>query len=364
MAGLRMTSLAAVVARAAAAGSAALLLAVLAGCQTMGYYAQAVGGQMEIWRAARPIDRVIGDDATDADLRGRLERAVEIREFASRELALPDNRSYRRYADLGRPYVVWNVFAAKEFSLQPETWCFPFAGCVAYRGYFAEDSANRFAGRLERRGLDVLVAGIPAYSTLGWFSDPVLSTFVHYPETELARLIFHELAHQVVYVRDDTAFNESFAMAVELEGVRRWLDADGSAAQRAQFEVSQSRRREFLDLFARYRQELRRLYAEPLDEETMRNSKHETFARMRDEYSRMKEAWNGFSGYDRWFEEPLNNAKLIAVAAYAEWVPAFRTLLARHDGDLPGFYAEVRELSRLPREARRAKLEKLSAAGA
>ena len=311
---------------------------------------------MEIWRASRPIEKLVADETTDPVLRKRLERTVEIRDFASRELALPDNRSYRRYADLQRPYVVWNVFAAPEFSLQAEQWCFPFAGCVTYRGYFSEERARRFADALEPEGLDVFVSGIPAYSTLGWFADPVLNTFLHYPEAELARLIFHELSHQVAYVKDDTAFNESFAVAVELEGVRRWLAGSGSAVQLAEFEANQHRRRDFLELFGRYREILQQLYAGSLSEADMRAAKADAFARMRADYARLREDWGGFTGYDRWFNEPLNNAKLISVVAYTDLVSAFQALLDHSGGDLAAFYANVRELSGLPREERRARL--------
>lgn len=339
--------------------SGVLLGLLLGGCQTVGYYAQAVGGQMEIWRASRPIEKLIADETTDPVVRELLQRAVEIRDFASRELALPDNQSYRRYADLQRPYVVWNVFAAPEFSLQAEQWCFVLAGCVAYRGYFSGERAQRFADGLTQDGLDVFVAGIPAYSTLGWFADPVLNTFLHYPETELARLIFHELAHHVVYVKDDTAFNESFAVAVELEGVRRWLARSGTRAQLAEFEAAQERRRDFLELFGRYREILQALYAQTLTETEMRAGKVDAFARMREDYARLRERWGGFAGYDRWFDQPLNNARLIAVAAYTDLVPGFEALLNRHVGDFTAFYAEVRGLARLSREERRQRLDAL-----
>jgi len=200
-----------------------MVAASLSGCANIGYYFQAVGGQMEIWNRSRPIEKLVGDERTDARLRERLSLVLKVREFASRELALPDNQSYRKYADLQRPFAVWNVFATKEFSIAPVEWCFPFAGCVAYRGYFSEEGAGQFAAGLRSQGHDVFVAGIPAYSTLGWFDDPVLNTFIFYPDAEIARLTFHELAHQVVYVSGDTVFNESFATAVELEGVDRWL---------------------------------------------------------------------------------------------------------------------------------------------
>ena len=227
---------------ATALGSALLL----PGCAAPGYYLQAASGQFEVWRRSRPIAQVRSDAGTAPALRERLALAERIRAFASRSLALPDNGSYRKYADVRRPYVVWNVFAAREFSVRPEQWCFPVAGCVSYRGYFAHPDALAFAAALRSRGHEVHVAGVTAYSTLGWFDDPVLNTFIHYPESELARLIFHELAHQRVYTSDDTGFNEAYATAVELLGARQWL-ADKPEALAA-FEAGRARRARFLAL--------------------------------------------------------------------------------------------------------------------
>ena len=207
-----------------------LLAVALAGCADLPYYWQAAGGQFELWQRSRPIAELVADQTTEADIKARLERVQAIRAFASRELGLPDNASYRTYADLGRPFVVWNLFAAPELSLTPKEWCFPVAGCVTYRGYFAEAGARALAGELEAQGLDTYVGGVPAYSTLGWFADPLPSTVIGYPDLDLARLIFHELAHQVVYVPGDTLFNESFATTVEREGVRRWAEAKGTPA--------------------------------------------------------------------------------------------------------------------------------------
>jgi len=328
----------------------------LSGCQTLGYYAQAIGGQMALWREAKPIEGLVRDERTDAALRERLARVAEIRDFASRELALPDDGSYREYADVHRDYVLWNVFAAPEFSLDPVQWCFPIAGCVAYRGYFSEEKARAFAASLAKRGFDVFVGGVPAYSTLGWFDDPVLSTFVSYPEAEIARLIFHELAHRVAYVRDDTMFNESFAVAVETEGVERWISNRGTPEQHQAFQVAQARKGQFLDLAGRTRERLRAAYAQHLPEPEKRAAKETILREMRDEYGLLKASWGGFAGYDRWFEEPLNNAKLVSVAAYSDLVPAFQRMLAEADGDMGTFYREVQRLAKLPRPERLARL--------
>lgn len=332
------------------------LLWVVAGCASVGYYFQAMGGQMEIWQRSRPISKWIDAADTDAALREKLRTVQKIRDFASRELALPDNASYRKYADLGREYVLWNVFATEEFSIEPVQWCFPIAGCVAYRGYFKEASANEFADGLRRNNLDVMVGGVAAYSTLGWFDDPVLNTFVRYPEAELARMLFHELAHQVVYVQDDSVFNESFATAVELEGTLRWLRAHGSSGQLAEFEARQVRRRDFTELIARARAQLQSLYASAASPEEKRLRKAQIFAGLKEEYGALRTAWGGYEGYDVFFQRPLNNARLVPVATYSDRVPAFRRLLAEQGGDFKRFFALTREIAKLPKEKRALRL--------
>lgn len=335
-------------------------LALLAGgCANFDYYLQSVRGQFDIWQRERAIEAVIRDPETPAELRAKLERVTRIRDFASRELGLPDNRSYRRYADLGRPYVVWNVFAAEEFSVQPKKWCFLFAGCVGYRGYFDKTEADEFAAAQARQGYDVYVAGVPAYSTLGWFADPVLNTFVRFPESEIARLIFHELAHQVAYVRDDTVFNESFAVAVEIEGVRRWLEHTADERGKAEFAKAQQRRADFVALVQTYREKLAALYRMRLAREVMRERKAALFAELEREYERLKAAWGGFAGYDGWFARKPNNAQIASVAIYTQQVPAFQALLEREGGDLGRFYAAVRKLAALDKEERDRQLRAL-----
>jgi predicted aminopeptidase len=331
------------------------------GCSNVGYYVQSVSGHLEVMRRAQPIAQVLLDPATPDSLRQQLERVLAVREFASRELALPDNGSYRSYAALDRPYVVWNVFATPEFSTRLKEWCFPLAGCVGYRGYYAREQAEAYAAGLKARGYDVLVRGVPAYSTLGWFDDPVLSTVVRYPETEIARLIFHELAHQVVYVRDDSVFNESFATAVEREGVRRWLEAQGTEAMRAVEAAARGRREDFVRLVLEYRDRLEEIYgADLLSQQEKRARKRELLGALAKDYRQLKERWGGFSGYDRWFDGELNNAYLASVAAYTQLVPAFEALLAREGGDLARFYAAVKALARQDKVARLAALEALT----
>lgn len=337
---------------------AAVLL--LAGCGSVTYYLQSVGGQLDIWQREAPIARLLEDPDLAPPLKAQLERALRIRDYASRELGLPDNQSYRSYADLARPFVVWNVFAAPEFSTEPRQWCFPVAGCVNYRGYFGEADARADAQGLAAEGYDVYVGGVPAYSTLGWFADPLLNTFIQYPEPELARLLFHELAHQVVYVQDDTVFNESFATVVEQAGVARWLATHGSAADRARFAQLQRFRADFRALVTQTRAELTALYASAAPPAEKRRHKAELLAALKTQYQQRRVDWGGFAGYDRWFAQPLGNAHLAAVAIYTQQVPAFQALLQAHGDDLPRFYAAVRELAALPKTERNARLAALA----
>lgn len=343
-------------------GSVALgALAFLSSCTSIGYYTQAVSGHIEVMWHAVPIAERLHEADTPAPLKDKLSRVLVIRDFASRELGLPDNDSYRRYADLGRSYVLWNVFAAPEFSVSPIQSCFPFAGCVSYRGFYSEHGANDYADTLAKEGDDVYVGGVTAYSTLGWFSDPVLSTFINYPEPEVARIVFHELAHQVVYIKGDTVFNESFAVAVEEEGLRRWLDREGTPAQRAAYIDSRKRQAEFAALVLKYRARLADFYAKPLPEAEKREGKRRLFEEMRGEYAALKSSWGGFAGFDGLIARGLNNAFLVSIASYTELLPAFRSLLTREKGNLPAFYEAVRELAKLDKPQRDAQLAELAA---
>lgn len=338
---------------------------LLSGCtalgDSVGYYWQSIGGHLRVMQAARPLDQWLADPQTETTLRARLELARDLRRFAAEQLALPDNASYTRYADLGRPFVVWNVFATPELSLALQRWCFPVAGCVDYRGYYDRDAAERYAQRMRARGLDAYVGGVPAYSTLGWFADPLLNTFIQYPEAELARLLFHELAHQVAYAPGDTAFNESFATAVEEAGIERWIAFRGDARLAQAYADWAARRRDFQSLLARYREQLGALYASAMDDALKRARKAEILATLRDEYEHVRQVrWGGFAGYDRWFAQPLTNAHLASVSTYTQWVPAFRALLAREQGDLPRFYEAVRALAEASPSERHARLRALA----
>lgn len=342
---------------------AAAIVVGTGGCTTVSYYSQAIAGHLEVMQRARPIDDRLARDALPDALRARLFRALEIRDFATRELGLPDNGSYRSYADLGRPFVIWNVVAAPALSIVPKASCFPVAGCVSYRGFYGEADARAYAASLEKEGLDVFVHGVAAYSTLGWFDDPLLNTFINYPEAELARLVFHELAHQTVYIRDDTTFNESFAVAVEEAGVERWL-ASHPETDRAAYATLQSRRAEFLALVMRYRERLGALYASSVPDADKLAGKRQAFADMQADYRRLRDSWGGWAGYDRWFARDINNAHLASIATYTRLVPAFRALLARGGGDFGRFYAAVREIGALPPAAREARLAALAPPGA
>ena len=338
-----------------------LLSAALAlgGCSAVEFYWQGLTGQLDLLSRARPIPDVEASTPDDA-LKSKLERVRAIRAFASRELALPDNASYTRYADLGRPFVVWNVFATPELSLTPRQWCFPVAGCVVYRGYFAEADARAEGARLAAEGLDVYVGGVPAYSTLGYFDDPVLSTFIRYREADVARLIFHELAHQIVYVKDDTAFNESFAVAVEEEGLARWLASLAGKPEAAQFAADAARmkrvRGEFQRLVGETRDRLAALYASDASDAEKRAGKAAAFAAMQAAYEKMKAEWGGAPLFDRWLAAGANNAGIAAAGLYADRVPQFAALLAAERGDLPRFYARVKALAAMPKPERDAVL--------
>jgi len=333
------------------------------GCSTLGYYGQAIGGHLQLLQRARPVADWLAAADTAPPLRERLALTQRMRDFAVQELKLPDNRSYRAYADLGREAVVWNVVAAPELSLTLKTWCFPLMGCVGYRGYFDRAGADASGTELAAQGWETLVYGVPAYSTLGWTNwlggDPLLNTFVHWPEGELARLIFHELAHQVAYAADDTTFNESFATAVERIGGQRWLSAHASAAARAEYARLEARRSDFRELALRQRARLEALYAGPLDDAAKRQRKLELMAQWRAEVDAAKrERWGGHAGYDDWAAR-ANNASFGVQAAYNELVGAFERLFEQQGRDFERYYAEVRRLSALPKAERRATLESL-----
>ena len=340
---------------------AAVSVCFTSGCSTIGYYAQSVGGHLALVRAAKPVPEWLNDEGTPPALKERLLLSQRIRDFAVAELKEPDNASYRRYADLKRGAAVWNVVAAPELSLKLTTWCFPVVGCVGYRGYFDRAEADAFAEQLRAQGLEASVYGVPAYSTLGKLpgdalADPLLNTFIHYPEGELARLIFHELAHQVAYAKGDTVFNESFATAVERLGGARWLAEHGSEKARDDYRLYDARRQDFRALTMGYRERFDAVYTGAESDATKRAAKAALMAQIRAAYEAMKaECWGGYSGYDGWFAR-ANNASFGVLAAYNQLVPNFERLFEREGRDFSAFYAEVKRISALPLAERRAAL--------
>jgi predicted aminopeptidase len=329
---------------------------MLSSCGTP-YLMQAASGEWHVLHERTPVDTVIADPQTGPEVRAHLEQVRAAREFATRELGLPDNDSYRTYADIGRPFVVWNVVAAPEFSVTPQRWCFPVAGCVAYRGYFHEQSAREFALGLEAQGFDVAIDGVPAYSTLGKFADPVLSSMLRYGDDDLAATIFHELAHQLLYVRDDSEFNEAFATTVEDVGLERWLAHQHLAARMQAFREAQQREQELVSLLASTRGRLKQLYASGLPRNEMVLKKSEVFAQLTTDIRGLERRAGGTVPlYDEWIAQGLNNARLASAATYFECVPGLMRLLHEQGDDLPRFYAAARKLAELPAAERHARL--------
>ena len=350
---------------AGVAGLAVAATACLTGCSNLGYYWQSVTGHLDIMAAARPVADLLEEPQTPDRLRQRLQLAQRIRRYAVTELKLPDNPSYHRYADLHRSAAVWNVTAAPAYSLELRTWCFPVTGCVGYRGYYDEKRARTDATDLAQQGYETSVYPVPAYSTLGFMNwaggDPLLNTFIAYPEGELARLIFHELAHQVIYVKNDTTFNESFATAVERLGGERWLRTQADDAARQAYAAYDGRRRLFRELSRRTRERLKELYETPgTSPEAKEAGKEQVMAQFRAEYATMKEHAGGdpaaWRGYDRWVRE-ANNAFFGAQAAYDELVPGFEALFHAQGDDWTRFYDAARQLTALPKEERHQRLK-------
>ncbi len=338
-----------------------LCLMLLSGCESVSYYSQAAAGQLSLVWQRKSIEQIINHSDVDAGKGQRLQLVLAIRQFASDELGLPDNKSYSSYVELDRPHVVWNVFVAEEFSVTPQQWCFPIAGCVHYRGYFSQVAAEKFAEKMRHKGFETHVAGVSAYSTLGWFNDPVLSTFLDYDEPYLAGLLFHELAHQLIYIPGDTAFNESFATAVEYEGIRRWMQQQRKTDALDRYFYHERMQRDFvavlLDLREQLDQQYRKDIPDPLKkaykQQTIEHFKHET-------YPQFKARWQHSERYDRWVEQEINNARLIPVASYHQWLAAFEQLLRQSNNDLPAFYQQVKSLTDMTEKQRHELLSSLS----
>ncbi len=326
--------------------AAAIAFGLLGGCSTLGYYAHLAAGEMAVLRARKPIPQVIANPDTPERLRQRLQLALQARAFASDTLKLPRNKSYTTYADLQRPFVMWNVFATPALSLQPVEHCFLFAGCVAYQGFYHKDRAEALARKLEEQGDDVWIGGVPAYSTLGHFADPLLSTMNRWSDDEMVGTIFHELAHQQYYVKGDTAFNESFASFVQREGLREWHKANHLPPPDA---AIAEREKQFTGLVLATRRQLQALYTSNVPDADKRQGKQAAFVELRRNYRHLRAtAWHGYDGYDHWFDQPINNARLLPFGLYDRGVPAFAALFRRCGGDWTQFYAEVRRIGNRP----------------
>ncbi len=351
----------------------ALLLAVLAmsGCQTLSYYSQAIKGQYQIVARQQKIEKLLADPQTPAPLKAKLQLVQSLRAFAAKDLQLPVAGHYEKYADLHRPFVVWNIVAAPEFSLEPKSWWYPFVGSLEYRGYFAKLGAQQYGASLQTIGYDVYLGGVVAYSTLGWFKDPVLNTFIFDPEPELAETIFHELGHQRVFASGDTDFNEAFATTVGQEGARRWLRAKGDPAALENYLAGLRRTTQFARLVADTRERLETLYGDERTEagkikatrknrwippEQLRQQKQQLLRRLQQDYAQLKAQWGGNPEYDEWFARPLNNAQLNSVAAYYDLVPGFEHLLSESGGDLARFYEAADKLAQEPKAERHQRL--------
>ena len=353
----------------------ALVVMVVSGCQTFTFYRQAIKGQYQIVSHEQKIEKLLGDPQTPPRLKDKLKLVQDMRAFARWDLKLPVDGHYEKYADVHRPFVVWNVEAAPEFSLKAKSWWYPFVGHLNYRGYFSELGARKYGGVLEEKGYDVYVGGVAAYSTLGWFKDPVLNTFIFDAEADLAETIFHELGHQRVFARGDTDFNEAFATTVGQEGARRWLRAKGDTNACTRYEAELRRTDQFVHLIAGARDELAALYGEDpapggnvksgrkgtaLPPAELRQKKQRILEGLERSYAELKaREWPGDTQYDGWFARGLNNAKLNSVAQYYDLLPAFKRLLEQNGGDLEAFYAAAKELARKPKKERDEKLKAL-----
>ena len=337
-----------------------IFLLSLFSCSGLDYYMHSVTGHLQVLSKRQTISTLLEKNTTPAALQKQLKQIVEIREFASQQLLLPQNGSYRNYADLDRPYVVWNVVATPEFSLEPLQWNFPIVGVVSYRGYFDLNKAKKFAGSLDENHFDSIIVGVPAYSTLSWFDDPVLSTFSDWPTPAIAELIFHELAHQKLYIPDDTSFNESFATSVAQIGIELWLQNSNDPSLRDNYQIQTKRQQQFNDLLRTTREELQTLYRSAIPPQQMRKEKQLTFASLQENYQQLRKSWQGYDGYDGWFSQ-LNNARFAATDSYQRWVPAFQLAMQQEGNDLERFYRRCQAIANLPEAARHALLDQLAA---
>jgi len=330
---------------------ALFLLITLSACSTISYYGQSIQGQMSLLFNRENINDVLNNPDTPDNLKASLQQAVSIRQYASTRLSLPNNNSYLNYVDVKRPYVVWNVFAAPEFSLTPKSWCYPIVGCVSYRGYFSQDDAEQEASNLEKENLDVHVGGIAAYSTLGWFDDPLMNTMLHWKQRTLAGLIFHELSHQLIYIKNETSFNEAFSSSVERLGTIQWI-LETNSQQLNDYLTYLQAQSDFRDLLLNTRQKLETLYKKSVDGTTKREQKQDIIKSLNLEYRELKTHWPENIHFDSWFKKPINNARLTSSMTYLRDIPAFFQFFVEQKGQWPAFYEYVISLEDLNKEER------------
>ena len=330
-----------------------LFLLLLSGCAELQYYGHAISGQLEVLSKRRPITEVIEDPSTAPEVSKKLKDVERMHIFAIEHLALPDSDSFRSYSDVGRQYVLWNVFATPELSLATRQWCYLFLGCLDYRSYFDKDYAEAVAEELEQQGWDVHIAPSPAYSTRGFFADPVYNPMLRYDDLTLAGILFHELAHERVYFRNDTGLNESFAVAVQNEGIKRWLVFERKPQYYSDYIIEQQRDKQFVSLLLKYRTQLKNLYKSKIIDDEKRFQKAQILKALRKAYFTLRKKWGGYEGYDHWFNKPLNNARLAPVGTYHGHVEVFAALLKAHNDNLPEFYSHAQDLAELPVEKRR-----------
>ncbi len=325
--------------------TAVIITALCSGCSSIDYYSHLIGGHLEIHSNTKPVDSILNNTNTSDKLAHKLKLIVEAKKFAEANLDLPQTDSYTQYADLGRDYVMWSVTATPKLSLSPYQSCFIIVGCMSYRTFFAKENAIQFAQDLQQQGYDTYIGEVAAFSSLGWFDDPVLNTMLSWSDTRLAGLIFHELTHQKIYVNDDTAFNESIAVTVELEGIKKWLKSKDEDKKLHMFLKQQQRRKQFLDLVLTTREKLKKTYQSNLTDSEKSAIKQQTFNQLLEDYEKLKQSWDGYSGYDRWFNNDLNNAKLALLSTYTKYVPTLTKLLHEKNGDFEAFFEAISKLA-------------------
>ncbi len=334
-----------------------LIVFLLSGCASINYYSQSIQGQLEVLQKRQAINDVLKKNNISDTLRSKLNTVLLLRDFSIQQLGLPKNNSYLSYADLERRYVIWNIFATEEFSLEPVNWCYLVIGCLSYRGYFSQADAQQHAKKLDAQGYDIYLGGVSAYSTLGWFDDPVLNTMLRWNDIRLATVMFHELAHQQLYIKNDTEFNEAYADAVAYIGVTKWLAQDSDKNLLQEYEQSQYQEKEFIDLIMRYKSILSDIYKSAKNEATTRKQKEESLQQMTNEYLHISQTWKN-NTYRKWFSTEINNAKLAAIVTYRKYFPAFIELYEKLEKDLPRFYSFSKSLSNCTSLKRKEILEK------